>query len=80
MDREAWSAAVHGVAVGHDWATEQQQQVALVVEILIFGLGRSLGGGHSNPLQYSCLEKPMKRSLVGYSPKGRKELDMTKVA
>ena len=23
MDREAWSAAVHGVAkVGHDWATE----------------------------------------------------------
>ena len=22
MDREAWHAAVHGVAVGHDWATE----------------------------------------------------------
>ena len=22
MDREAWYAAVHGVAVGHDWATE----------------------------------------------------------
>ena len=22
MDREAWRAAVHGVAVGHDWATE----------------------------------------------------------
>ena len=21
--------------------------------------GRSLGGGHSNPLQYSCLENPM---------------------
>ena len=23
------------------------------------GLGRSPGGGHSNPLQYSCLEKPV---------------------
>ena len=22
----------------------------------IFGLGRSPGGGHGNPLQYSCLE------------------------
>ena len=26
---------------------------------LIPGLGRSLGGGHGNPLQYSCLENPM---------------------
>ena len=25
------------------------------------GLGRSLGGGHGNPLQYSCLENPMGR-------------------
>ena len=25
------------------------------------GSGRSLGGGHGNPLQYSCLEKPMDR-------------------
>ena len=23
------------------------------------GWGRSLGGGHGNPLQYSCLENPM---------------------
>ena len=28
---------------------------------LIPGLGRSLGGGHDNPLQYSCLENPMNR-------------------
>ena len=41
------------------------------------GLGRSPGGGHSNPLQYSCLENAHgQRSLVGYSPWGRKELDM----
>ena len=25
------------------------------------GLGRSLGGGHGNPLQYSCLENSMGR-------------------
>ena len=43
------------------------------------GLGRSLGGGHDNPLKYSCLENLMgrERSLVGYSPGGCKELDVT---
>ena len=45
---------------------------------LIPGLGRSPGGGHGNPLQYSCLENPHgQRSLVGYSPWGHKEWDMT---
>ena len=28
---------------------------------LIPGLGRSPGGGHDNPLQYSCLENPTDR-------------------
>ena len=42
------------------------------------GLGRSPGGGHGNPLQYSCLENPHgQRSLEGYSPWGWKESDMT---
>ena len=43
------------------------------------GFGRSPGGGHGNPLQYSCLENPHgQRSLVaGYSLWGRKESDMT---
>ena len=27
----------------------------------ILGSGRSPGGGHGNPLQYSCLENPMNR-------------------
>ena len=41
-------------------------------------LGRSLGGGHSNPLQYSCLENPHgQRSLAGYSPWGCEESDVT---
>ena len=45
---------------------------------LIPGLGRSPGGGHGNPLQYSCLENPHAlRSLAGYSPWGHTELDMT---
>ena len=26
-------------------------------------LGRSPGGGHGNPLQYSCLENPMDRGV-----------------
>ena len=47
---------------------ERASQVALVVKNppanagdmgLIPGLGRSPGGGHGNPLQYSCLENPM---------------------
>ena len=42
------------------------------------GSGRSPGGGHGNPLRYSCLENPYgQRSLAGYSLWGRKELDMT---
>ena len=43
------------------------------------GSGRSPGGGNGTPLQYSCLENPMdrERSMVGCSPWGRKELDMT---
>ena len=45
---------------------------------LIPGLGRSSGGRHGSPLQYSCLENSHgQRSLAGYSPQGRKELDMT---
>ena len=42
------------------------------------GLGRSPGGGHGNPFQYSCLENPHgQRSLVGYSPWGHRESDTT---
>ena len=45
---------------------------------LIPGLGRSLGGGHGNPLQYSYLENPHgQRSLESYSPWGHKELETT---
>ena len=42
------------------------------------GLERPPGGGHGNPLQYSCLENPQgQRSQAGYSPWGGKDSDMT---
>ena len=47
---------------------------------LIPGLGRSPGGGHGNPLQYSCLENfHGQRSLAGYGPQGCKEMETTEV-
>ena len=61
----------------HTHVTNQAFQEAVVVKNLpanagdlgsIPGLGSS-GGGHGNPLQYSCLESPHgQRSLAGYSP------------
>ena len=45
---------------------------------LIPGSGRSLGGEQSNPLQNSFQENPHgQRRLVGYSPWGLKQSDMT---
>jgi len=44
---------------------------------LIPGSWRSPGGGNGNPLQYSCLGYSMDRGIMGYSPWGCKELDIT---
>ena len=46
---------------------------------LIPGLGRSPGGGHGNPLQYSCLENPMDRGAWWATVQGNKESDTTEV-
>ena len=43
------------------------------------GSGRSPGGGHGNPLQDSCLENSMDRSLAGFGAQGCKELQTTEV-
>ena len=44
------------------------------------GSGRSVGGGHSNPLQYFCLENPRDPgSWQAHSPWILKESDMTEV-
>ena len=62
--------------------------MVLVVKSLLANAGdeRDVGsrrfsrGGHSNPLQYSRLENLQgQRSLMGYSPWGLKELDMTEM-
>ena len=50
MDREAWCAAVHGVAKSD--TTKQPH--------FHFSLS-CIGEGNGNPLQYSCLENPMDR-------------------
>ena len=34
------------------------------------GLGRSPGGGHTNPLHYSCLENPWTEELGGLQSMG----------
>ena len=45
---------------------------------LIPGLERSPGGGHGDPLQYSCLENPMDRGAwQGTVQEGRKESETT---
>ena len=41
------------------------------------GLGQSPGGGHGNPLQYSCLENPMDRGAWWATVQGVAVLDMT---
>ena len=41
------------------------------------GSGRSPGGGHSNPLQYSCLESPMDRGAWQAIVLGVAESNMT---
>ena len=40
------------------------------IMVLIPGLGRSLGGGYSNPLQYSCLENLKDRGVWGATVHG----------
>ena len=41
------------------------------------GLGRSPGGGHGNPLQYSCLGNPMDREAWWLQSMGSQKLDRT---
>ena len=46
---------------------------------LIPGLGRSPGGGHGNPLQYSCLENPTDSGAWWAAAHRVTELDMTEM-
>ena len=66
-------------ALGFPGGSDGKESASKVGDLgLIPELRRSPGGGHGSPLQYSCLENPHgQRSLTGYSPWGRKDLDMT---
>ena len=46
---------------------------------LIPGLGRSPGGGHGNPLQYSCQENPMDRGAWQAIVHRVEEFDLSEV-
>ena len=93
MHREAWSAAIHGVA-------KSQTQLSHWTELSVYidlscssdgkesaynagdlssipGLRRSSGEGHGNPLQYSCLENPMERGAWWATVHGVSESDTT---
>ena len=73
MNREAWRAVIHGVAKSRtrlsDWTelnfpggSDGKASACNAGDLgSIPGLGRSSGGGHGNPLQYSCLKNPMGR-------------------
>ena len=67
------------VFLGFPGGSDGKESSCIVGDLGLFsGLGKSPGGGHGNLLQYSCLEYPHgQRSLVGYSPWGRRESDMT---
>ena len=43
------------------------------------GSGRSLGGGHGNPLQYSCLENPTERGAWPATVRSIAQSDTTEV-
>ena len=45
----------------------------------VLGSGRSPGGGHGNPLQYSCLENPINRGAWQTTVHTVAESDMTEV-
>ena len=72
MDREAWRAAIHGVAesdtterlnwTGSAPGKNPPANAGDITDVgLIPRLERSPGGVHGYPLQYSCLENPMHR-------------------
>ena len=67
------------VVLGFSGASVSKESVCSKGDLgLILGLGISSVGGHSNPLQYSCLENSHgQRSPEGYSPWDCKESDMT---
>ena len=54
--RPKFGVGLPGGASGRESACQDVRESGLVP-----GLGRSPGGGHGNPFQYSCMENPMNK-------------------
>ena len=78
-DRNLAYLTITQVVLGFPGGTYGKESTCNVGDLgSVPGLGRSLAGGHGNPLQYSCLENPHgERSLTGFCPWDCKESDMT---
>ena len=78
--RQSTNSSITPVFLGFPSGSVGKESACNVGDLdLIPGLGRSPGGGHGNPHQYSCLDNPHRqRTLAGYSPWGHKESDTTK--
>ena len=74
-----WTSLVAQMVKGFPCNSDGKESTCNVKDLgTIPGLGRSTGGEHGHPLHYFCLENLHgQRSLVGHSPWGRKESDMT---
>ena len=58
------SIATLSSILGFPWCLKRKEPACNATDLRsIPGLGRSPGGGHSNPLRYSCLENPMDRGV-----------------
>ena len=68
-----------GISLGFPGGSDDKEFACSVGDLgSVPGLGRSPGGGHGNPLQYSCQENPHGQwSLTGCSPWGHKESGTT---
>ena len=62
MDGGAWQATVHGVAKSRTRLKRLSSSSNAEDADLIPGSGRSPAEGNGNPLQYSCLENPDRKS------------------
>ena len=67
-----WASQVVLVAKSPPSNTGEEGDVGLIP-----GLGRSPGGGHGNPLQYSWLENSWTEEPGGVQSMGLQESDMT---
>ena len=63
------------------WLSSKEADCMLATPEMVRSLGQEdpLEKKNGNPLQYSCLENPVDRNMMGYSPWVRKESDMTEV-